>query len=152
MLRYKPLESMKYGPFLKIRSLSSFDSKWKVKYPFPQKWMEILPCILSNQFCSIHLCALFGEGQRPVNCPMRPRSANERVAMRGRAGGRITSCRTSSFFNNLEIAGRGRCGGKDFTRVVKACWAAAASGVASRGAMAKGGGRKSRFRFSNGVT
>ena len=85
--------------------------------------------------------------EQPLQCLRRgPESSElsnetsfwESAPIRGRAGGRITSCRTSSFLTNFEIVGQGYWVDKDLTRAEKACWAAVAFGVASGGAMVEG--------------
>ena len=72
LFRYIPLGPIKYGPFLKIISRSSFFSNMKAKYPLPRNicctspWMSVLQFLLS------HTSTDLGEDHSPVNKPINP--------------------------------------------------------------------------------
>lgn len=63
------------------------------------------PCIFALQFLSTHFCTALGEGHNPVNCPTKPRFANEIAAFLGSVGGNEISSMSTSFFTNLLIDG-----------------------------------------------
>jgi len=57
------------------------------------------------QLHSTHFYTSLGEGHRLVNCPTRPLSAREVIAILGRLGGREISGMLASFLTNFEAVG-----------------------------------------------
>ena len=71
------------------------------KKPLPKKYEVTLFLIKGVQFLTTQFSVAFGEGQRPVNCPTRARSASDKATWIGLSGGREISRTSSSFFTNL---------------------------------------------------
>jgi len=79
LLRYIPLEPMKYGPLLNMRSLSTLFSKRNTKKPLLERKCERLPLRCDFLFLSIEITIALGDGQMPVNWHMSACSTNFKV-------------------------------------------------------------------------
>jgi hypothetical protein len=98
---------MKYGSFLKMRFLSLGFSKTNTKYHFPTKWLFIPYEMSGLQFLCTQDSTDLGEGQSPVNFPIRPLSARLTVDLQVSSRGSSTLGMHSSFFTNIYCAANG---------------------------------------------
>ena len=81
--------------------MSSLVSKSNRKYPLPTEYDATFLEMRGLQFLWTQLSVDFGEGQSPVNCPIRARSARERATHIVSSGGRATSGTSSILLTNF---------------------------------------------------
>jgi hypothetical protein len=84
-----------------MRFLSSRLSKTKTKNPLPTRWLLMPSFTRGLQFLCTHASTALGEGHKPVNFPMSPRSAKFRADLQVSSAGRSIEGMLSSFLTNF---------------------------------------------------
>lgn len=92
---------MKYGSFINMRFLSSFNSNMYRKKPFPTKWILIPSLPRDHRFLYTQESTSLGEGHSLVSCPIIPRSSRLKANLQGSSIDRAIVRMVSILFTNV---------------------------------------------------
>jgi hypothetical protein len=102
LFKYIPLTPKKYGPLWKIKSMYFLCSKRKAYKSFPEKKWFKETLLRGFQNFSRQVATILGEGQIPVNQPIKPQFARASAFFMVKEVGSEILGISSIFLKNLE--------------------------------------------------